>query len=396
MSAVPDRLEEPWPWVQRARALADSRPALVDLLVAVGFDGLALIPLIDKESRWWVWLLVQGLALPLAARRRWPFGVFGVISAVALVQWLTEVPLAADGALLLALYTVAAHESRMRAAVAGAVLEFGVVLASVRFAPADQSLLYSLIFLTGLVVAALFIGVTLRTRRAYFIALVERARQLELDRAQEAELAATRERTRIAREMHDIVAHSLSVIIALADGAALANRRDPEEAAEAMATVSATGRSALREMRRLLGVLRDPRAASPPDRAPQPGLKQLPELADTVRLVGPQVEVDVLGRPRVLPATEDATAYRIVQESLTNVMKHAAGATRVRVTVDWGEDCLRLLVHDDGRREVAPATTGHGLAGMAERTSLWGGRFRAGPMPEGGWQVSAELPIGPS
>jgi len=384
------QLEEPWGWVLRLRALADRRPMLADTTVALGLDALTAIPLIPNENRWWVWVLHQALILPLIFRRKAPFTVFLVISGVAFVQWCTNVPLAADAALLLALYTVAAHESRARAIVAALILQVGVVLASVRFAPADESLLYSLIFLTGLVVAALFVGVTVRTRRAYLETLVERARRLEIDRAQEAALIASQERTRIAREMHDIVAHSLSVIIALADGAAAAIRRNPEQAADALTTVSATGRESLREMRRLLGVLRDDTA--PVDRAPQPGLDQLADLTDRLRLVGPAVDVQITGTPRMLPPTQDATAFRIVQESLTNVVKHANGATKVSVVVDWADDELSLVIHDDGRAGRT-STGGHGLAGMTERAALFDGSLVAGPVPGGGWQVRAVLPL---
>jgi signal transduction histidine kinase len=366
---------------------------LVDVALAVGFDALTAAPLIGHENRWWVWLIDQALVAPLAVRRKQPFFVFLVISAVAFIQWLTNVPLAADGALLLALYTVAASDSLVRSVLAGLVLEVGVVLASVRFAPADESLLYSLIFLTGLVVAALFVGATLRTRRAYLDALVERARQLEIDRAQEARLAATQERTRIAREMHDIVAHSLSVMIALADGAAASGRTDPDQAADAMTTVSATGRQSLREMRRLLGVLRDD--DSPAGRAPQPGLDQLADLVDRLRLVGPEVDVTVVGEPRPLPPTQDATAFRIVQESLTNVVKHATGATRVDVTVSWQDGELGLLIRDDGTPVHTAVVSGHGLAGMAERAAMFEGTLRAGPTGDGGWQVRAVLPLSP-
>jgi signal transduction histidine kinase len=376
----------------RLRAVADAHPLLSDLAMTLALDALATATLLGRENRWWVYAIGQALVLPLAARRRQPFTIFLVVSAVAFVQWLVDVPLAADAALLLALYTVAADDEQWRAIVSALVLEVGVVLASVRFAPADQNLLYSLLFLTGLDVAALFTGATVRTRRAYLEAMVERARQAEIDRAQEAQLATSRERNRIAREMHDIVAHSLSVMIALADGAALTLRRDPEQAAEAVRTVSATGRESLREMRRLLSVLREDGA--PADRTPQPGLGRLPELTERLRLVGPAVDVVVHGDPRPLPPTQDATAYRIVQESLTNVVKHASDATAVAVALDWYDDRLALTIRDNGRPVTPHRSDGHGLAGMAERAALFDGRVEAGPAPDGGWQVSAVLPLG--
>jgi signal transduction histidine kinase len=391
----PDReqpdLGEPWPWMVRLRALADRRPTTVDVAAAAGLDVTTAVPMIGHETRPWVWLLDQALIAPLALRRRSPFVIFVVISAVAFIQWLTNVPLAADAALLVALYTVAAHESRQRAIVAAAVLQVGVVLASVRFAPAGD-LANSLVFLTGTVMAALFIGITLRTRRAYLATVLARARQLEHDREREARLAVATERTRIAREMHDIVAHSLAVITALADGAIATSRSDPLAAEKAMATVSTTSRQALQEMRRLLGVLRDDQ---PYGRSPQPGLGEIDELAAGLELVGPSVEISVVGDARPLSPTESSAVYRIVQESLTNVVKHASGATTVWIVLDWSSDALRLRVTDNGSGRPSPVDgTGHGLTGMAERAALFEGTLVAGPSPEGGWSVDAALPIG--
>jgi signal transduction histidine kinase len=248
------------------------------------------------------------------------------------------------------------------------------------------------VLLTGMVTAALFVGMTLRTRRAYLASVVDRAARLEVERDHQAQLAATRERNRIARELHDIVAHSLSVIIALADGAALTNDQDSAAAVQAMRTVSETGRQSMTEMRRLLGVLRD--SEEPLGLAPQPGLDQLADLVERLRVVGPQLEMSVVGSPMPLPPTEDATAYRIVQESLTNVVKHAAGATKVTVVLDWRRDELLIEVTDDGRLARSASGSGHGLTGMSERVSLFAGNFTAGPLAAGGWRVRAELPIG--
>jgi signal transduction histidine kinase len=253
-----------------------------------------------------------------------------------------------------------------------------------------------------MVTAAFFIGTTFRARRAYLEALVERARQLEVERDQEARLAVTRERTRIARELHDIVTHSLSVMIALADGAALTIDRDPASAADAMHQVSVTGRGSMTEMRRLLGVLRDDDEAT--GLAPAPGLDQVPELAARLLGVGPRIDVQVTGEPSALPPTEDATAYRIIQESLTNVMKHAVDATLVQLSLDWQPGRLCIEVVDDGRaghgaghgagRGAGRGGKGHGLVGMSERVSMFAGQFAAGPVTTGGWRVQAVLPIG--
>jgi signal transduction histidine kinase len=385
-------LEEPWTWVTPLRRFVDRNPLLVDLAAAFALDALTSIPLFYGESRWWVWLLDQLLILPLVWRRQRPLAVFCAVAAVAFVQWLADVPLVADGALLIALYTVAEHQSRARALVAAGVLEVGVILASLRFALPGESLVSSLVLLTGMVTAALFVGMNLRTRRAYVASVVDRAARLEVERDQQAQLAATRERTRIAREMHDIVAHSLSVVIALADGASMTVDQDSGAAAEAMRTVSATGRQSMAEMRRLLGVLRDDEA--PSGLAPQPGIDQVSELVERLRGVGPAIDVEVRGTPRLLPPTEDATAYRIVQESLTNVVKHATGATNVSLLLDWRGEELRIDVVDNGHAAPTGSRSGgHGLTGMSERISMYAGQFTAGPDPAGGWHVRACLPI---
>jgi signal transduction histidine kinase len=244
-----------------------------------------------------------------------------------------------------------------------------------------------------MVTAALLGGIAWRSHVTYLEFVVERAARLEYERDQQARLAAIAERNRIAREMHDIVAHSLSVLVALSDGAALTNPTNAGEATEAMRQASTVGRQALAEMRRLLGILRDDAPADAP-LEPQPGLGELDVLLDQVRAVGLAADLTTAGEPRPLPATEDAAAYRIVQESLTNALKHARGATRVAVAVEWDRDMLRVDVRDDGRSQPeGAARPGHGLLGMSERVALFGGDVQAGPMPGRGWRVTARLPL---
>jgi signal transduction histidine kinase len=342
----------------------------------------------------WVWLLDLGLVLPLIWRRRHPVAVFGVLAAVALVQWALGLRVLADAALLVALYTVAVWEPRRVAVAAGLVLELGAVLAAFRFAPAGD-VLASVIFLSGLVVAAFFIGTTVQTRRAYLGALVDRAARAERERDQQARLAATTERARLARELHDIVAHSLTVVVTLAEAAQAAGTTDPPAAREAMGQVATTGRAALVEMRRLLGVLRTepgPGPDDPADLAP-PGLDGLDGLVAGARGAGLPVRLTVAGRPRPLTTAMDATAHRIVQESLTNVLKHAVEPSVVEVLVRWGEEGLVLQVSDDGRSAVASGGPGHGLTGMRERLALFGGELSAGPSASGGWRVRATMRV---
>lgn len=333
-------------------------------------------------------LLQVGLVLPLLWRRTAPSKVFAVVAGVAFVQWLVTVPLPADLALLVALFTLAVHDTPMRALAGAGVLEIGVVLASVRWTPVGDTALASTVLLSGMVAAALFVGLTLRTWRAYMDALVERANRLELERDQRAELAAAAERSRIAREMHDVVAHNVSIMVALADGARVAAGGDPAGAAEAMGEVSATGRMALADMRSLLGVLRD--RDEPTGRTPQPDLARLPALLEGVRATGITVEFAERGTRFAVPPGVGLTVYRLVQESLTNVVKHAPGVSRVRVTLAFDQPTVEVAVRDDGA-DVGPSSPGHGVRGMRERAAACGGTLRAGPHPGGGWEVVARV-----
>ncbi|HEX2903544.1 MAG TPA: sensor histidine kinase [Jatrophihabitans sp.] len=376
-------------------------PLLLDGLLALVLDAWVLVTLrhLAVHNGWWPVVFSQLLVLPLAVRRRYPWPVFLMLAFVAATQWLTGVRLTADVALLVALYTVAAHCSRRLAWTAAFVLEAGVILASVRFAPTGDGVLASTVFLTGMVAAALFSGITLRTRRQYLSALTERAVRLERERDQQAQLAATAERTRIAREMHDVVTHSLSVIITLADAAVLAHDRDPEQAREAMAQVAATGRMSMTEMRGLLGVLRSERSTDAA-LSPQPSLAHVDALMSEVRAAGLPVTRLTSGQPQPLTSTQEAAIYRIVQECLTNTIKHADQPSLVRVTFAWSHEALTLEISDDGRGPRTPAAVqglsappGHGMIGMRERAGLFQGSLLAGPAPGGGWRVQAILPL---
>ena len=342
-------------------------------------------------------LLNFGLTLPLIWRRRAPAVIFGVIAAFALVQWLVDGRLSADVALLVAFYTVAAKESRRTMIAAAAVLEVGVLLATVRWGgPHSGPLLF--VLLSGMVTAAGVIGTNMRTRRAYLASLEDRAARLEIERDQQAQLAVAAERGRIAREMHDIVAHNLSVMIALADGAAFTTRDDPARAAAAMEQVSATGRQALSEMRRLLGVLREgDRADAPAQWQPQPGIGDLHDLLAQVRLTGLRGELRTEGSAATLPPGLQLTIYRLVQESLTNTLKHAVDPRSASVTLRVGPGGVEVEVVDDGPAvdgpdvSAAPALQqpGHGITGMRERAAVYGGTVDAGPGSDRGWRVRA-------
>jgi signal transduction histidine kinase len=357
------------------RELARRHPWVVDALFP------ALVLALGPHTSVLSGVISAALCLPLIVRRRYPVAVFGVLAAVAFVQWLADIRVSADVALLVGFYTVAAYRSWRWTAAATAVLEFGVLLASLRWAP---GLLDSMIFLSAMVVAAGVLGVNMRTRRAYLASLEERAVRLEAERDQQARLAAAAERARISREMHDVVAHSLSVMIALADGAGYA----PDRAGEAMASVSATGRTALAEMRRLLGILRAPDES---ELHPQPGVGELDELVEKIRAAGLPVTLVLDGDPSPVPAGAQLTVYRLVQESLTNTLKHAGPGASAQVRLSFTPYAVCVDVSDTGLS--AKAGHGHGIAGMRERAAIYGGELSAGPDPAGGWRVRALLTL---
>lgn len=331
------------------------------------------------------------LALPLVWRRRAPIAAFLAMSTVAFVQWCLDVRTPADMTLLIALYTVAAYASKRHIWLAIGVLESGALLASARWSPPER-VIESFVALSAMVVAASVIGMNMRSRRSHLAFLEERAVRLERERDQQAQLAVAGERSRIAREMHDIVTHNLSVMVALADGAVFAQELHPERATAAMRQVSTTGRRAITDMRRFLGVLR----ADEPDalRHPMPGIAQLEPLADQVRAAGLPTRLDISGDPTAVPVPAQLAVYRLVQEALTNTLKHTPPGTRADVGVRCAEQHITVQVTDDGPVTELPArTSGHGLHGMRERAAVYGGEFEAGPRPCGGWQVRAVLAL---
>jgi signal transduction histidine kinase len=298
---------------------------------------------------------------------------------------------------------VAARHTRWasRFALAGGLLATSI--ATVRW-PDEQSLFDAVlgtVFMTIPFALAWVLGDSLRTRRAYYAELEERAARLEREREAQAKVAVAAERARIARELHDVVAHNVSVMVVQADGAAYVLDTAPEQSREALATISDTGRQALAEMRRLLGVLRTGEPARAGDAyVPQPGVDQLADLVDQVRGTGLTVDFKVEGTPRPLPSSVELTAYRIVQEALTNTRKHGGPSVEANVRLTYGDGELALLAEDDGRgaqRELyedgGADGLGQGLIGMRERVGMVGGRLRAGPRPGGGFRIDAVLPL---
>ncbi len=374
-------------------------PTLVDgvLAAAIMFIGLASAV---ASGRFLTIPLVLGLVVPIVFRRAYPVAAFAVAVAVGGLQVLLNVRVnAMDLPVLILLYTLAAYRPRRYSIPGLAICMLGTAVGVTRWAPAGLSVLNWImvgsIMMTGPALIAWVLGDSMRYRRAYYIALEDRAARLERERDAQAQIAAATERARIARELHDVVAHNVSVMVVQADGASYALDSSPERAREALGAIASTGRQALAEMRRMLGVLRS-ESGSGTGLAPLPGIGQLGELLEHTRAAGLTVSFTVQGVPGPLPGGMALAAYRIVQESLTNTRKHGGPAATAEVLLQYCEDVLVLRITDDGHGATAAADgAGHGLTGMRERVALYGGTLAAGPRPDGGYQVVARLPLTP-
>jgi signal transduction histidine kinase len=375
-----------------------AHPLLGDAAVLAVVLLLGLVPDLVRQGTAhssYAWAFDLGLALPLLGRRYYtPFAIFLVQSAVAFTQWSTNTRAGADFALLVSLYAIGAHSSRRSTVVYAAVIaQVGVILAAFAWAPPTH-LIDSMVLLSGTVAGAWVLGIYVRTRRAYISSVVERARIAEQERDQRALIAVTAERARISREMHDIVAHSLAVMIALSDGAAAAVARAPGEAQQAMEQSSALGRQSLQEIRRVLGDLRDGEEL---ERVPQPGIAAVEDLIRQVRAAGLPVDLVVVGQPRPLVPSAELAVYRLIQESLTNVLKHARQPTRATVTIRYLDTGLRIEIDNDDLPEAyemsSAEPTGHGITGMRERAAVFNGSVEAARRPDGGWRVVGQLQL---
>ncbi|MBL7496225.1 histidine kinase [Frankia sp. CN7] len=423
-----------------------ARPVLVDSALTGALAMVVLPPSLTVPRPLVVVVPFTLAALaPLCLRRRFPVTAFVAVTAIGFTQLALRVPTFGMTGALVAFYTVAVWRPRPVTAVAASALIAWICWLC---AIVPSARLYDrvavAIFLGAFVVTAGVLGVNVNTRRAYLASVADRAARLERERDQQARLAAAGERARIAREMHDIVAHNLSVMIALADGATFA-LRDPAPgepppagspptgspptgsagpaaqaervalAARAVESISATGREALTQMRGLLGVLRDdrPDAASPATAAgtpgavpapaaarggamaPQPRLDELAQLVEQVRRAGLPVTLVVEGERRELTADVELTVFRIVQESLTNVLKHAGSGARAAVALRYAPGRIDVRITDSGgagRPAVTASRDGRGINGMRERAALHGGTLTAGPDPGlGGWRVNASI-----
>lgn len=349
------------------------------------------------------------VVFPLAWRRVRPVGSAVAVYAIALLHFLLGYSLIFPGdlAVIVALYSVTAFGPRWAGTSAIIGAEIGALLTAMWSVPNSYSgsaagqlwnAFSVFILATGLCLSAWAVGQVRSSRRLRAEAIEARAAQLEIDRERQDRISAQAERARIAREMHDIVAHSLSVIIAQADGGRYAAQASPEAAGRALTTISETGRAALADMRRILGVLR-PTDDATAEFKPQPEADDIEGLISRTRAAGMAVSFVTIGAPRQLPPGAGLTVFRICQESLTNVLKHAGPDPTVTVMVRWTSMSIQLEVSDDGRGAASSIESdgrGQGLLGMRERAALFGGTVTAGPRPGGGYVVRATIPTPPA
>jgi signal transduction histidine kinase len=381
--------------VARAGRLAARHPLLVGAVLALGTAAASVIGLaIQQRITPAMLAFCAAFCLPLLIGHRAPRFAYACVSLVALLQWLVSGPQLADVAVLIALYWVCLECDAGAILAAVTVAEAGAIMLALRWETQEFKYWFAV---SGLTVAAAALGLMIRQRRALLISLQEKAARLERERDQQAELGAAAERARIAREMHDIVSHNLTVMIALADGARYALESSPEQAAGAIERVSATGRQALVEMRRLLGVLRGEPTSEPLE--PQPTLERLDDLIARVDAAGIPVTVAVDGNLQELAPGVQLAVFRVAQEALTNTLKHAARPTAARVQLSCRAGHVELDITNTGNAAAAVSAVGEsltgsdgrGLRGMRERAHIYDGDLDVGPTDDGGWRVHLRL-----
>ncbi|MFI8007731.1 sensor histidine kinase [Streptomyces sp. NPDC086010] len=400
--------------MQRFYDFIRRHPTGVDILWAVVLLGLSGVSIVAGQAgggpeRVAAVPVAVGLCVVVALRRRAPEKMLLLAILMGLVQLLLGVrPDVADFALLVITYTVATVGERWASRLALGCSLGAAAVSRLRW-PADapsggwvQTFFY-VVVMTVPFVLAWVLGDSIRTRRAYFSQLEERAARLEREREAQSKVAVAAERARIARELHDVVAHNVSVMVVQADGAAYVMDTSPDQARQALETISGTGRQALAEMRRLLGVLRTGDTEESGEYVPQPDVEQIEELVTKVRETGLAVDFKIEGTPRPLPSGVELTAYRIVQEALTNTRKHGGPDVGASVRLVYFDDGLGLLVEDDGRgaphelyEDGGADGAGQGMIGMRERVGMVGGTLDAGPRQGGGFRISALLPLKPA
>ncbi|MER5225694.1 sensor histidine kinase [Streptomyces flaveus] len=344
----------------------------------------------DHRLTWQGYLLAVGTAVPLVWRRRAPMLTAWAVSAAtpAMALYHAPPPDVVYGGLVV-LYTMAeiGRPWQRHLMLVGWLIGTTLVVMT-----KENPQVFEFAFLLLSLLSAYGLGVLSRLQRAYTAALEDRARRLERERAADTARAVAQERARIARDMHDILAHAVSLMVVQAEAGPVVVRSDPARAEAAFDAIAGAGRDAMVQLRRILGVLKQEPVNGASVRLPQPGVTALPELARQVTdTTGLRVELHTTGDPRPLHPDTEVAVYRVVQEALTNTVKHAY-ASFARVELDWAEDELKLTVTDDGRGPSAPGIGGHGLIGIRERAAACGGTARTGPGPDGGFRVVVRLP----
>ncbi len=394
-------------YVQRLYDFLRRHPTWVDTFWALVLLGLSSLWIAADARHAHTRVAALPLALALSAvialRRRMPEKMLLLAVLVGALQLVLDVQVnPGDFAMLVIIYTVAANGARWasRLALVGGLC--ASTISTLRWPNESEGHwadAVATVFLAVPFLLAWVIGDSLRTRRAYYAELEERAARLQREREAQSKAAVAAERARIARELHDVVAHNVSVMVVQADGAAYVLDASPEQAKQALETISTTGRQALTEMRRLLGVLRAGDDGGG-EYVPQPGVDQLTDLIEQVRGAGLPVAFELEGESRPLASGVELTAYRIVQEALTNTRKHGGPEARATVRLTFGDSDLSLLIEDDGRgaqQELYEGGgedgQGQGLIGMRERVGMVSGTLDAGPRPGGGFRINAVLPV---
>ncbi len=398
--------------MQRLYDFIRRHPTGVDVFWAVfllGLSGMSMVSGMYDAGREEIVAVpvALGFSTVVALRRKAPEKMLLLAILVGVVQLVFDVrPGIGNFAMLVITYTVATVGERWASRLALICSLSAAALSQVRWEAEPGGSWAQVIFVTVIMtvpfVLAWVLGDSLRTRRAYFDQLEERAARLEREREAQSKVAVAAERARIARELHDVVAHNVSVMVVQADGAAYVMDAAPDQAKQALETISSTGRQALAEMRRLLGVLRTGDAPESGEYVPQPDVEQIEDLVAQVRQTGLEVDFKVEGTPRPLPSGVELTAYRVVQEALTNTRKHGGPDAGASVRLVYFDDGLGLLIEDDGRgaahelyEDGGADGAGHGMIGMRERVGMVGGTLDAGPRPGGGFRISALLPLKP-
>jgi signal transduction histidine kinase len=371
------------------------KPARNDLLLALGVMALAALEVLLNPSvtpKWAAAVTELPFALALAWRRRFPILVVAVVSLGLGLEASLGVPVNEPVVPLLviviAVFSVSVNEPLRRSVIGAAVILPGFAVGLFHISGDAEVKVGNFAFGTIIVGGVWVAGRLVRSRTREASRLARETERLEAERV----MAVADERARIARELHDVIAHSVSVMVVQAEAAQEVLKRHPTRAVEPLKAVQETGRQAMVEMSRLVGLLRED--GEEVGLAPQPGLRELQTLASEVRDAGLPVRLRIEGQPTQIPLGVDLTAYRILQEALTNAIKHA-GPAHADVTIRYRTDTLELEIVDDGPGTGNGHVGGHGLVGMRERVTVFGGELDAGPRPQGGFAVHARLPLNP-